>query len=64
MTAADAPAVSVVDNADAPAVSVVDNNAGVRASIQALQKSARLRCSSFGPAKEHPPPHRHEDAEM
>ncbi len=50
--------------ADAPAVSVVDNNAGVRASIQALQKSARLRCSSFGPAKEHPPPHRHEDAEM
>jgi FixJ family two-component response regulator len=50
--------------ADAPAVPVADDNAGVRTSIQALLKSVRLRCSSFGPAKEHPPPHRHEDAEM
>jgi FixJ family two-component response regulator len=38
--------------ADAPTVFVVDDDAGVRASIQGLLKSARLRCSSFGTAEE------------
>jgi FixJ family two-component response regulator len=37
---------------DAPTVFVVDDDAGVRASIQGLLKSARLRCSSFGTAEE------------
>ena len=36
----------------APTVFVVDDDAGVRASIQGLLKSARLRCSSFGTAEE------------
>src|SRR5712692_4555204 len=38
--------------ADAPTVFVVDDDAGVRASIQELLKSARLRCTSFGTAEE------------
>jgi len=38
--------------ADAPTVFVVDDDAGVRASIQGLLKSARLRCISFGTAEE------------
>ena len=38
--------------ADAPIVFVVDDDAGVRASIQGLLKSARLRCASFGTAEE------------
>jgi FixJ family two-component response regulator len=38
--------------ADASAVSVVDDNAGVRTAIAALLKSVRLRCPSFAPAKE------------
>jgi len=38
--------------ADAPTVFVVDDDAGVRASIQGLLKSARLRCASFGTAEE------------
>jgi FixJ family two-component response regulator len=49
--------------ADAPPVFVVDDNAGVRASILGLLKSARLRCTSFGTAEEHPRPQRHEDTE-
>src|SRR2546430_7543113 len=35
-----------------PTVFVVDDDAGVRASIQGLLKSARLRCVSFGTAEE------------
>jgi FixJ family two-component response regulator len=38
--------------ADAPTVFVIDDDAGVRASIQGLLKSARLRCTSFGTAEE------------
>jgi FixJ family two-component response regulator len=38
--------------ADAPTVFVVDDDEGVRASIQGLLKSARLRCASFGTAEE------------
>jgi FixJ family two-component response regulator len=38
--------------ADPPTVFVVDDDAGVRASIQGLLKSARLRCTSFGTAEE------------
>jgi FixJ family two-component response regulator len=38
--------------ADAPTVFVVDDDAGVRASIQGLLKSARLQCASFGTAEE------------
>ena len=38
--------------ADAPTVFVVDDDAGVRASIQGLLKSAKLRCASFGTAEE------------
>jgi FixJ family two-component response regulator len=34
--------------ADAPTVFVIDDDAGVRASIQGLLKSASLRCASFG----------------
>jgi FixJ family two-component response regulator len=41
-----------VTAADAPMVFVVDDDAGVRASIQGLLKSARLRCASFGTAEE------------
>jgi len=41
-----------VTAADAPTVFVVDDDAGVRASIQGLLKSARLRCASFGTAEE------------
>jgi FixJ family two-component response regulator len=37
---------------DAPTVFVVDDDAGVRASIQGLLKSARLPCASFGTAEE------------
>src|SRR6266853_1699518 len=37
---------------DAPTVFVVDDDAGVRASIQGLLKSARLRCASFETAEE------------
>jgi FixJ family two-component response regulator len=37
---------------DAPTVFVVDDDDGVRASIQGLLKSARLRCASFGTAEE------------
>jgi FixJ family two-component response regulator len=33
--------------ADAPTVFVIDDDAGVRASIQGLLKSASLRCASF-----------------
>src|SRR5260370_18253979 len=36
----------------APTVFVIDDDAGVRASIQGLLKSARLRCASFGTAEE------------
>src|SRR5207249_6466015 len=38
--------------ADVPTVFVVDDDAGVRASIQGLLKSAKLRCASFGTAEE------------
>jgi len=38
--------------ADDPTVFVVDDDAGVRASIQGLLKSARLRCVSFGMAED------------
>src|SRR5216684_85350 len=38
--------------ADVPMVFVVDDDAGVRASIQGLLKSASLRCASFGTAEE------------
>jgi len=38
--------------AEAPTVFVVDDDAGVRASIQGLLKSASLRCVSFGTAEE------------
>ena len=38
--------------ADAPTVFVVDDDDGVRASIEGLLKSARLRCASFGTAEE------------
>ena len=38
--------------ADGATVFVVDDDAGVRASIQGLLKSARLRCASFGTAEE------------
>src|SRR6267143_1524492 len=38
--------------ADAPTVFVVDDDAGVRASIQGLLKSAKLRCTSFETAEE------------
>src|SRR6201982_3203235 len=37
---------------DIPTVFVVDDDAGVRASIQGLLKSARLRCASFATAEE------------
>ncbi len=37
---------------DVPTVFVVDDDAGVRASIQGLLKSAKLRCASFGTAEE------------
>jgi FixJ family two-component response regulator len=37
---------------DVPTVFVVDDDAGVRASIQGLLKSAGLRCASFGTAEE------------
>jgi FixJ family two-component response regulator len=38
--------------ADAPTVFVIDDDAGVRASIQGLLKSASLQSSSFGTAEE------------
>jgi FixJ family two-component response regulator len=38
--------------ADAPTVFVIDDDAGVRASIQGLLKSAGLGCVSFGTAEE------------
>jgi FixJ family two-component response regulator len=38
--------------AEAPTVFVVDDDAGVRASIQGLLKSASLQCVSFGTAEE------------
>jgi FixJ family two-component response regulator len=38
--------------ADPPTVFVVDDDGGVRASIEGLLKSAKLRCSSFGTAEE------------
>ena len=38
--------------ADAPTVFVVDDDDGVRASIQGLLKSVRLRCAAFGTAEE------------
>jgi FixJ family two-component response regulator len=38
--------------ADAPTVFVVDDDDGVRAAIEGLLKSARLRCASFGTAEE------------
>jgi FixJ family two-component response regulator len=38
--------------ADAPTVFVIDDDAGVRASIQGLLKSAGLRCESFKSAEE------------
>src|SRR6201984_1925912 len=38
--------------ADVPTVFVVDDDAAVRASIQGLLKSAKLRCASFGTAEE------------
>jgi FixJ family two-component response regulator len=38
--------------AGAPTVFVVDDDAGVRASIQGLLKSVKLRCESFGSAEE------------
>src|SRR6266478_2803452 len=37
---------------DAPTVFVVDDDAGVRASIQGLLKSAKLKCTSYGTAEE------------
>src|SRR2546428_606848 len=37
---------------DVPTVFVVDDDAGVRASIQGLLKSVKLRCASFGTAEE------------
>jgi FixJ family two-component response regulator len=37
---------------DIPTVFVVDDDAGVRASIEGLLKSAKLRCASFGTAEE------------
>ncbi len=37
---------------DTPTVFVIDDDAGVRASIQGLLKSASLRCASFGTAEE------------
>jgi FixJ family two-component response regulator len=37
---------------DIPTVFVVDDDAGVRASIQGLLESAKLRCASFGTAEE------------
>lgn len=37
---------------DSPTVFVVDDDAGVRASIQGLLKSVKLRCESFGSAEE------------
>jgi FixJ family two-component response regulator len=37
---------------DTPTVFVIDDDAGVRASIQGLLKSARLRCASFETAEE------------
>ena len=37
---------------DVPTVFVVDDDAGMRASIQGLLKSAKLRCASFGTAEE------------
>jgi FixJ family two-component response regulator len=37
--------------ADAPTVFVIDDDAGVRASIQGLLKSASLRSASFGQRK-------------
>jgi len=37
---------------DVPTVFVVDDDASVRASIQGLLKSAKLRCASFGTAEE------------
>jgi FixJ family two-component response regulator len=39
-------------DADAPTVFVVDDDDGVRASIQGLLKSVRLRCAAFGTAEE------------
>jgi FixJ family two-component response regulator len=39
-------------SADAPTVFVVDDDAGVRAAIQGLLKSAGLRCESFRSAEE------------
>jgi FixJ family two-component response regulator len=41
-----------VTGADAPTVFVIDDDDGVRASIQGLLKSVRLRCASFGRAEE------------
>jgi FixJ family two-component response regulator len=38
--------------ADVPTVFVIDDDAGVRASIEGLLKSAKLRCASFGTAEE------------
>ena len=38
--------------ADAPTVFIVDDDAGVRASIQGLLKSAKLKCTSYGTAEE------------
>jgi FixJ family two-component response regulator len=38
--------------ADAPTVFIIDDDAGVRASIQGLLKSASLRSASFGTAEE------------
>jgi FixJ family two-component response regulator len=39
-------------SADAATVFVIDDDASVRASIQGLLKSTRLRCASFGTAEE------------
>jgi FixJ family two-component response regulator len=41
-----------MNSAGTPTVFVVDDDAGVRASIQGLLKSANLRCSLFGTAEE------------
>jgi FixJ family two-component response regulator len=41
-----------MSRADAPTVFVVDDDAGVRAAIQGLLKSAGLRCESFRSAEE------------
>src|ERR1700719_3298535 len=38
--------------ADGATVFVIDDDAGVRASIQGLLKSVKLRCASFGTAEE------------